>query len=41
VGLGLSIVRGIVENHNGSLEIESEPLKGTEFKLRFPRVFLK
>ena len=34
VGLGLSIVRMIVENHDGTINIKSEPQKGTEIKLR-------
>ena len=33
-GLGLSIVRGIVEAHEGSLTVESEPMKGAAFTIR-------
>jgi CheY-like chemotaxis protein len=35
-GLGLSIVYGIVSKHQGSLNVESEPGKGTNFVLKFP-----
>ena len=36
MGLGLSVVYGIVERHGGSVEIESEPDKGTTFRIRLP-----
>lgn len=35
-GLGLAMVFGVVERHNGSIEIESEPGKGTTVRLVFP-----
>ena len=35
-GLGLSIVRGIVELHGGELRIESEPGKGSRIAVTFP-----
>lgn len=35
-GLGLSIVRNIVERNHGSITVESELNKGTAFTLRFP-----
>ena len=37
-GLGLWIVKGIVENHSGSIRVRSRPGKGTVFKLQFPIV---
>jgi signal transduction histidine kinase len=37
-GLGLWIVRGIVENHGGRIRLRSKPGKGTIFKLDFPVV---
>jgi len=35
-GLGLSISHGIIENHGGSIEVESEIGKGTTFTIRLP-----
>lgn len=36
VGLGLSTVYGIIERHKGKITLESEPGKGTVFKIRLP-----
>jgi two-component system, NtrC family, sensor kinase len=36
VGLGLSIVYGIIERHGGSVSVESELGKGTVFTIDFP-----
>jgi CheY-like chemotaxis protein len=35
-GLGLAMVYGVVQRHNASLEIESEPGKGTLVRVSFP-----
>jgi PAS domain S-box-containing protein len=37
-GLGLSIVQGIVENHGGSIEVDSVLGHGTTFTIRLPMV---
>ncbi|MCW8835721.1 MAG: PAS domain S-box protein [Rhodospirillales bacterium] len=35
-GLGLPLTKGLIELHGGSLEMESEPGKGTTVRVRFP-----
>lgn len=35
-GLGLSVSRGIIEQHQGSLQVDSEPGRGTTFTIRIP-----
>ena len=32
-GLGLSMVKSIIELHGGKISVKSEPLKGTEFRI--------
>src|SRR5438034_9678480 len=37
-GLGLSVVHGIIQEHGGQIEVESEPQKGTAFHILLPLV---
>jgi signal transduction histidine kinase len=35
-GLGLAITHGIIQQHGGSIDVESSPGEGTTFRIRFP-----
>ncbi len=38
VGIGLALVKHMMESHHGSVDVRSEPGQGSRFRLSFPRV---
>ena len=40
-GLGMSVVHGIVKNHNGMISINSKPGLGTQVEIFLPRIYLE
>ena len=40
-GMGLAVSFGIIRRHEGSIEVDSEPGRGTTFKISLPKVMLE
>lgn len=40
-GIGLSIVKSLVDLHNGSISVSSELGKGTEFRIKLPNIVIE
>jgi signal transduction histidine kinase len=38
IGLGLSVSHGIIQEHQGSIHVESEPGRGTVFHVELPLI---
>ena len=38
VGIGLALVKHVAESHGGAVSVESEPGRGSTFRLRLPAV---
>ena len=36
MGLGLAVVRSIIENHQGSISVTNSPDGGAQFEIQFP-----
>jgi signal transduction histidine kinase len=38
MGIGLALAKAFVELHGGTIRVESEPGRGTTFRIRLPRI---